>query len=297
MRAAAAEKYNAGNGFGERLYALRAQRLHALVGFRHFGLCDAHRLAESGDLRHRLGAGAHAFLLPAAENVRRELQPLPDVQRADALGRMDLVSAHGYHVRAERFGGERLFQKALHRVGMEKRAGFRGAQRAGHARNVRHGAGLVVDHHKRYERRILAKRVAHRVDGDRAGAVGGEERYLPALARELFERLAHGVVLHGGGDDVPSDPPPEIRALQNRPVVALRTAGGEVHFLCGASERGGELIAGIIEHGARLASRFVRRAGVAVQFRHHLICRVRRLRAYAGRRGIIEIDFHIHTSF
>ena len=24
---------------------------------------------------------------------------------------------------------------------------------------------------------------------------------------------------------------------------------------------------------------------------------VRRLRAYAGRRGIIEIDFHIHTSF
>ena len=105
VRAAAAEEYNAGNGFGERLYALRAQRLHAGVRFRHFRLCDAHRLAESGDLRHRLGAGAHAFLLPAAENVRRELQPLPDVQRADALGRMDLVSAHGYHVRAERFGG------------------------------------------------------------------------------------------------------------------------------------------------------------------------------------------------
>lgn len=200
----------------------------------------------------------------------------------DALGRVDLVAAHGYHVRAERFGGERLLHKALHRVGVEKRPGLCRAQRAGHARDVRHGAGLIVDHHERYERRILPERGTHRIGGYRSGAVGGEERYLPAIARELFERLSHGVVLHGGGDDVPPDAPLEICALQNGPVVALRAAGGEVHLFGSAPERGSKLFAGIVQHGARLAPQPVRRAGVAVHFRHHLIRCVRRLRGIRG---------------
>ncbi len=96
---------------------------------------------------------------------------------------------------------------------------------------------------------------------------------------------------------MPPDAPLEICAFQNGPVVALRAAGGEVHLFGSAPERGGELFARIVQHGARLAPQLVRRAGVAVHFRHHLIRCVRRLRAYARRRGVIEINFHIHTSF
>ena len=163
----------------------------------------------------------------------------------------------GYHVRAERFGGERLLHKGLYRVGVQQRFGLRRAKHSGDARNVRHGAGFVIHHHERYERRILAKRLAHRVHANRTGAVGGEERYLIPLAREPFERLSHGVMLHSGGDDVPADTPLEICALQNGPVVALGAAGGEVHFLCCAPKRRGKLFAGIIEHGARFAPQTV----------------------------------------
>ena len=60
-----------------------------------------------------------------------------------------------------------------------------------------------------------------------------------------------GVVLYGGGDDVPPDAPLEICAFQNGPVVALRAAGGEVHLFGSAPERGGELFARIVQHGAR----------------------------------------------
>ena len=141
---------------------------------------------EGGDLRHRLGAGAHTLLLPAAENVRRELQPCRMYSAPMPLGAWTLWPLTDIMSAPSVLAENGSLHKALHRVGVEKRPGLCRAQRAGHARDIRHGAGLIVDHHERYERRILPERGTHRIGGYRPGAVGGEKRYLIALARELF---------------------------------------------------------------------------------------------------------------
>ncbi|MPN15714.1 hypothetical protein SDC9_163048 [bioreactor metagenome] len=53
---------------------------------------------KAGDLGRWLGARAQAPLLPAAPQQRDGAQTLPDIERADALGRADLVAADGEQV-------------------------------------------------------------------------------------------------------------------------------------------------------------------------------------------------------
>ena len=86
--------------------------------------------------------------LTAAVDVGRQLQPAADVERADALRRVDLVTADGDEVRAERFRRERHLQKALHRVRVQQCDAVFRFQHPGDGGDVVDRAGLVVDHHE-----------------------------------------------------------------------------------------------------------------------------------------------------
>ena len=114
---------------------------------------------------------------------------------------------------------------------------FSTLQHPGDGGNVIDRAGLIVDHHERDEDRVRPQRRAHALERDGAGAVRLQARDLVALFSQKVQRLAHGVVLHGGADDVFPAAAHVPRAGDERPVVALGAAGCEIHLVRLAAER------------------------------------------------------------
>ena len=104
MRRAAADDDETVHFSCQPVDGVGAQLGHGFCGLHHFRAADLSRRAKGDDLRRWLRAGAHAALLPAAEDIGRQLQPAADVERADAFRCVNLVAADGDHVRAERFG-------------------------------------------------------------------------------------------------------------------------------------------------------------------------------------------------
>ena len=148
MRCAAADDSHTLHLGRQPVDGVRAQLGHGFHRLGHFCTADLCRDAEGGDLRRGFRAGTNAALLPAAVDVGRQLQPAADVERADALRRMDLVTADGDEVRAERFGRKRHLQKALHRVRVQQRNAVFCFQHPGDGGNVVDCTCLIVDHHE-----------------------------------------------------------------------------------------------------------------------------------------------------
>ena len=82
------------------------------------------------------------------------------------------MPAHGDEVRAQRVGAERNFQKGLHRVGVQQRAGLFLLQKPRDLGNGEDAARFVVDEHHRDERGVLTQRVFNLRDGNIAVFVG-----------------------------------------------------------------------------------------------------------------------------
>ena len=100
----------------------------------HLRLGDAAGLAQADAQRRRQGAGAHAALLAAAADHRLQAHPRPaaDVERADALGPVDLVAGDAHQVDLHRLDVERDLADGLGRVGVEEAPSSRG--RSGRSR-------------------------------------------------------------------------------------------------------------------------------------------------------------------
>ena len=154
MRRAAADELH----IVQRLFECRLdtfpKRCHMLQRLPHLLFPELCRRAEGSDLRRGFGAGAHAALLTAAENIRRKLQAAADIERADALRRVDLVTADRDEICAELVCANRNFQESLHCISVQQRLAFGFAERARNGSDVRHGTGFVIHHHERYEDRI-----------------------------------------------------------------------------------------------------------------------------------------------
>ena len=287
-----------------KLRDLRAQPLehpgfergHARGILRHARLREMRGGGEGGDLGHGLGPGAASALLRAADDEGPQPQAGADIERADALGGVDLVAADADEVRAERLRREGDFHKGLHRVGVQQRARAALAQHPRDARDIRHAAGLVVDHHQRDERRVLAQRGLHIPDAYRTVLIRLQARDFPALRLQQVEALSHRVVLDERGNNMPARTLRRLGPAEQGPVVALGAAGGKDQLLRGAAQR--------VRHGGarrgeqlrRLAPLGVGGAGVAVEKRHRLHGRLRRLRADSGGRGVVKIVFHLSSS-
>ena len=88
-------------------------------------LADRARLAEADDARNVQRAGAHAALVAAAVHLRGELHArilAPDVERADALGSVDLVAGERQQVDVVCDHVDRNFADRLRGVGVEQDA-------------------------------------------------------------------------------------------------------------------------------------------------------------------------------
>ena len=228
----------------ERLAAEVAELLHVRdAAFKARELVGAGR-AEAADAGEIFGAGAVVGFLPAACDQRRQRQTRADVQRAHALCGVNLMAGDGDHIRAERFCLEGELEKALHGVGVEQRERAEPPRGADHLADGHDGAGLIVDHHHGDENGVGAERLRERLGGDIARLVGLEIGDLKAARLQPLHRVQNGVVLHGGGDDVPAALSKALCRAGDRPVVGLGAAGGKENALRLGAERLRHLLAG-----------------------------------------------------
>ena len=188
----------------ERLAAQVAQLLHmGDLRVQPRQLLGARR-AEAADTGEIFRSGTVIALLPAAQNQRRQRKRRTDVERANALGGMDLMPGDGDQVRAQRFGFEGDLEKALYGIGVEQRQRTEPARCAEHFRNWHDRAGLIVDHHDRDQDGVRAERGAQLLDGDEASFVRLKVCDLKALRLQLLHGMQDRVMLDRGGDDVMS---------------------------------------------------------------------------------------------
>ena len=133
------------------------------------------------------------------------------------------------------------------------------------------GADLVVGPHHRDQRDRLGvalDRVAQRVDVEPAasGRPGSSSTVGALASREPVQRVEHGVVLDGGGED-PGAPrvggqPRPVDALE-REVVGLGAAGGEHHLAGPAVQRLGDRLPRLLDDPPGVPPGGVQRARVA----------------------------------
>ena len=142
--------------------------------------------AEAHDGRHPLGAGTVAALLTAAQQQRRQLQSLFHIERAGALGSVDLVAGNGNQIGPQGLGLEGDLAEALDGVGVEEGQRALAADRPDHLGNGHHRAGLVVDHHHAGQNGVGPQGGGEGLQGNRAVGAGLEKGDLKALGLELF---------------------------------------------------------------------------------------------------------------
>ena len=258
---------------------LQRRRAHAAGG------------GEAEDGGGSLGAGAEIVLLTAAHEIGGEgFQPGADVQRARALGAVDLVAGNGDQVRAQTLGLEGHLQEALDRIGVENGIGAELAHQLRHLGDGHDRAGLVVDHHDGHQEGVLAQGGLQVCQGDAALTVGLEVGDLKALPFQLLHGVEDGVVLHGGGDDVLVFLAEPLGRGKQSPVVSLGAAGGEEHPVrlrahgrCHLHPRGAQLL-------RRLDAEAIQRTGIAPVLRQGGSHRLHSLGTGLRGGGIIQIN-------
>ena len=183
--------------------------------------------------------------------MRIDAHAAADIQRADALGRIELMAGERQHIDAQLVHVNRHRADSLHRIRVEE-----DIVRPGDLRNFRNrlnGADFVVGKHDRNENRLIGNRLFNVGRVHAAVFVDRQVRHLKAVLLEPAARMQHGVMLDNRGNDmVAFFLMRESRALDG-PVIALGTAAGEINFILICADRRGNLLAGVIERLVRLA--------------------------------------------
>src|SRR6266516_228373 len=167
---------------GARLRALRdrlkagleaiAQRTQPRTFLRHLFLCDFAGLAETNDTGHVQGAGTHAALVTTAINDGGKLHAriaAADVQSADPLGSINLVSTDGQQIDIVLLDVDRNLAHRLDAVHSKENAVF-----FGHLADFRDGIDhpdFVVGVHDGDQNRLRGNRRFQIVQADAAVAM------------------------------------------------------------------------------------------------------------------------------
>src|SRR6185312_2566738 len=158
---------------------------------RHLALGDRGGFAQPDDQRGRQGTGTHAALLPAAVDQRRDpgAWPAPDIERADALGPIQLVARNRRKIDMQFIDTKRYFTDRLCRVGVHERAGVAGDD-ADLLKRLDY-PDLVIRGHHRNDGGAFVDRMPHRSGIDHAVAVDAEKSDAEAIAFQRPRRLEH----------------------------------------------------------------------------------------------------------
>ncbi len=150
---------------------------------------------------HILGARTAAPLLGAALDQAGEQDALAGVEGAHPLGPVEFVGRQGEHVDVFRPHVDGQMSRRLHRIGVEKDVLF-----PADGPDLSHrldGADLVVGVHDGDQAGVGADGRGHVLRPDDAVFRHRDKGDLIPFLFQPLEGVEHGVVLDGGGDDVP----------------------------------------------------------------------------------------------
>ncbi len=144
------------------------------------------RTSEARRTRHVLRTRAHLALVRTAEEQRPQIHTLAHVERAHALGAVNLVSADRVQVDAEFLDVERDLACGLHAIGMEQNSSV-----ASDSRNLMNRldhAQLVIHVHHADQFRVGTDRRAHGFRVHHAACCPPERMSRTAIAPRLATR-------------------------------------------------------------------------------------------------------------
>ena len=267
---------------------LPVQRTHGSVPALH-GLCKAGgRCGQPHGVGQVFGAGAHLPLLLAAQIGRLESlhQPVGKVERANALGRMDLVAAHRERINVVQFDGHT--HPCLHRVHMDDGTAVAVLYLGGKAFHIVAGADLIVHHHAGHKDGVLVHPLQHGVNVQRAVCPGSYHGNVVALLCQTLQRPLYTGVLEAGHYNALAEGAGLHRA-QQRQIIALAAAGGKVQFPAFAAQRARYGGAGGVQSFFTARARAVQAGRVCPVLPHGLVDDVRHLGRYDGGGRVVQI--------
>ncbi len=242
--------------------------------------------ADSGDAGYILGTGAAAGFLAAAIEEVPGRNALADIQRANALGGIELMAGEREHIHAQLFYiyGDRT--NGLHGIGVEP--DLMGMRHGSQLFDRLNGADFVVGHHDADERGIGADRRLYIFGVDIAVTVGLDIAYFKADALEHGHAVHNGVMLKSAGDQVLFALGCQLEgSALDGPVISLAAAARKedlagvcIQSLCHLSTAGIDQFFGLIADG-------IVAAGVAAGAVQCLIDGCQCLRAAGGSGSVI----------
>ena len=214
-------------------------------------------------------------LVPATVDERRDPHAgLPaHVERAHALGAVDLVRRERHQVGLARVDAEGNLAGALHRVDVEE-----GAARLHHLADLvhrLHHADLVVGEHHRHQDGVRLHRRLDHLGGDQPVGERLQVGHLAALLLEALAGVEHALVLGLHGDDVVALVLVEVGDALDGEVVGLGGARGPDDLLAGGADEATHLLArlldGLLGHPAEVVVAAGGVAELAGEVREHLL--------------------------
>ena len=247
---------------------------------------------EGGNLGHGFGAGPAVVFLGAADDHGGQAEAGSNIEGADALDRVNLMTADGDQVSAQRFGPEGDFFEGLNGVRMEERGGTGGLQGVGDGTDIRDGAGFIIDQHEGDQNGIRTQRFPHLGGKNPPGGIRPQAGHFETPVFQNLQRAADGIMLDGGTDDMTAGAFHEFGAGQKGPVIAFGSAGGKDHLIRGGGAQGFRHVgtAGVQELSG-LTALGMGGGRVAVAVCHGGEGGFRSLGAGLGSGGVIEIVF------
>ena len=220
--------------------------------------------ADGGNI---LGAGPLAPLLSAALDDVHQGEALPAVERANALGAMELMAGQAQHIDILFLHIDVQVTNGLNGIGVEGHPGL-----LADSTDLSDGqdrADLVVGVHGGHQAGVRPDGILHLLGGDVVALLHIQKLDLEAFLLQLFQGVQHGMMLEGGGDDVLlSLLLPQLGGGNDGLIVGLRTAGGEDDLPGLAAQAVCHSLPGGIQRFLCLLAYRVQAGGVAVDGGH-----------------------------
>ena len=266
----------------------QVQGAHSSIPALH-GLVQAGgRSSKAQRIGQVLGAGTLLPLLLTAQigSLERLIQAVAQVERTNALGCMDLVSADSQCVDVRQLDGHP--HPGLHGIHMDDGAAVAALDLGGQTLHIVPGADLIVDHHAGHKDGVFVHMVQHPVDVQRAVRAGVHHGHIIAHGGQTLQRLLHAGVLKTGHHDALAEPAGQSRAQQGH-VVALAAAGGKIELPALAAQGAGHGGTGGVQGFLAPGTGGIQTGRVGPVLPHGLVDDIRHFRGHDGGGGVVQI--------
>ena len=192
-------------------------------------------LAQSYDTRYVLGTCTTLALLRAAVYEGTNFHTFPDIQKADALGAVQLVAAGAEHIDMVLVYIDRHLTEGLYRVGMEQNAVLMGDFT--YLFDRLNGSNLIICKHHGNQDGFRTDGFLEFLDLDHTIFIYGQVRNLIAMLLQPLTGVQNRMMLDLCGNNVFSFALICLCSRFQRPVVGLASACGEINLLSLRAQR------------------------------------------------------------